>query len=639
MIRWLLCLGCVLLTACGGGSDSDSGGSGGVSPSGYSISGLTNPVDINNQNNVGFSLSNAEVGSEYRYSFTDSQNGQISGYGTIYQTDQAITGIDLSSLVDGSIRLEFALQNSATAIGPVLTATTNKETESQVSQVTLSGQITYDRVPHNLDGIGLDYSNTMQLPVRQASLRILDASGDILAISKTDEQGLYQVLVPVDTELRVEVLAELFEADPELNWLTRVVDSANNDSLFVLQGALASSGNQNQQRNLRAASGWDGIEYSGTRSAAPFAILDSIYEIFERLRTEEISVSLPELQIRWSTESTGSFYQNGDPYISIAGLADVDTDEYDPHVIVHEWLHYYEDQISRGDTIGGSHSLNSLLEPRTAYSEGKGNAWAAIILEDPVYKDALGAGQAIGFNFNMESSVSGRSGWYIERSVQEIVYDLVDLNNEGMDDLSLSLAELLSAWQSDDYLEQNSITTIFSFLELLMQRHPQQASAIEDLMLNENISGQGLFAVGETNGSDRDYSLPVYHQLSVGATSMEICSDNAADGEYNRLENRQLVRFTIDAEGSYRIEMDRNLGTSHYDVARDSDPDFIIFRQGKPVTSYVLGEGASADSNNESFVASFTAGEYVLEAFDWFNIDEDSDTGGLTCFDLSILPI
>jgi hypothetical protein len=638
-MRRLLLLGIVagLLPACGGGGSTDAGGNGDTTaPSGYAISGLSDPIDINNQSSVSFNLTSAESGTTYRYTFTDEQSAQVTDTGDVSLSSININNIDLSGLADGLIRLQLSLTDDANNIGTPVELSTTKQATPQVETINLSGQITFDRVPHNGGGIGLNYDAVSADPVREASIRIVDVDDEILASSKTDEQGMYQVNVPANTEVRVEVLSELSEANPSLNWLTQVIN--NSGGLYVLSGSLVDAGETDQQRNLHAESGWDGTAYSAERSAAPFAILDSIYKIYDRMRNEGVSVSMPELKVRWSTGYTGSFYQSASSsYIQVSGLADTDIDEYDEHVIVHEWRHYYEDQISRGDSIGGDHSLNSLLEPRTAFSEGSGNAWSSIILDDPIYKDALGGDQQNGFQFSMESSPATTSGWYIERSVQEIIYDLVDTNNEGVDSLSMSIKDLLDAWQSSSYLNQNSITTIFSFREVLEQRHPAEAAAITSLMQNENIMGTGMYGSGETNDGGRPYALPVYHELSVGAVPFEICSDNAT-GEYNRLENRQFIRFSIATEGSYKIEMTRGAGNTNYDSDLETDPDFVVYSRGAAATNYAGGEGSSSEVDSEIFTGTFEAGNYVMEAFDWFNTDENSGSGGLSCFDISILP-
>lgn len=601
-----------------------------AAPSGYSISNLTNPISSANQSVVAFSLSGAEIGTIYRYTFTDKFDAQLSETAPVTQEEQNFLGIDVSTLVDGEIDLQLTLTDAAGNIGVSQQLTTTKDAIIGVTAIELSGRVTFDRVPHNGTSIGLDYSSIATYPAREVSLRVVDVSGAIIVSTKTDQNGEYQVEVPADTLVRVEVLAELFEADPSLNWLVRVNENSSSTSLYVLQGGLVDSGELDQVRDLHANSGWDGSSYNNERAAAPFAILDSIYKIMLRLQSEGLSLSLPELDVRWDTSnSNGSFYSSGSSdYIEIAGLENSDTDEYDEHVIVHEWLHYYEDQVSRGDTIGGSHSISSLLEPRTAYSEGKGNSWAGIILEDPIYKDALGVGQQNGFDLDLENETAFNAGWYIERSVQEIIYDLVDTTNDGVDDISLSVSDLVRTWQSSYYLEQASLTTIYSFREALELIVPGSVTEIDDLYTAQDIFGSGLYGAGETNDSGLTYSLPVYHELTPNGIPIEICSDNSADGEYNRLENRQLVRFTVGTSGSHSIALSRAVPDPLVEV----DPDFYVYKRG-----VVVASGISAPAETESWTGDLATGEHIIDAYDYFNVDDSASTGGSICYDLSVL--
>ena len=498
-------------------------------------------------------------------------------------------------------------------------------------EIQISGQITFDRVPYNSNGQGLDYSAIQTAPGRGLSIRVVDSSSTVLASTKSDSTGSYSISIAENTSARVEVLAELAETDPLLNWQTQVVDNSDGNSLYVMQGSLINTGTQNQVRNLHADSGWTGTGYGNERSAAPFAILDSIYQIYDRLAVAEVSVSMPELQIRWSpNNSNGSFYQG---YIEIAGNENVDTDEYDQHVIVHEWRHYFESEVGRGDTIGGSHSTSTVLEPRTAYSEGVGNAWSAIILDDPVYKDSLGNRQSSGFQFNIESSAISLEGWYIEKSVQEIVYDLIDENDDGPDSLEIPLKTLIDAWQSPGYLDQASLTTIYSLQAALEEVSPGTAAAVDALYTAENIQGNDIFGTGETNDGGLTYSLPVYHQLTVGAAPFEICSDNNV-GEYNRLENRQLVRFSITSTDFYTITLARGPGNTNWNPGVSSDPDFVLYRQGQEITTFP--DGRSADNNVETLDRGLLPGDYVLDAYEFLNTDDQASTGGLFCFDLSV---
>jgi len=160
-------------------------------------------------------------------------------------------------------------------------------------------------------------------------------------------------------------------------------------------------------------------------------MLDSVYSAMQKVLSADSQTIFPPLQVNWSVNNVPSIsinyalglistshYTNGNLYI--LGDEDLDTDEYDDHVIAHEWGHYYEDKFSRSDSIGGPHGGEDTLDIRVAFGEGWGNAFSGMALEDPVYFDTFGDAQANGFNFNVESGTSTNKGWYNESSIQRI---------------------------------------------------------------------------------------------------------------------------------------------------------------------------------------------------------------------------
>ena len=48
--------------------------------------------------------------------------------------------------------------------------------------------------------------------------------------------------------------------------------------------------------------------------------------------------------------------------IHSCGQQNSDTDEYDRHVVVHEWFHYFEDHFSRSDSMGGVHGFGNIKD-------------------------------------------------------------------------------------------------------------------------------------------------------------------------------------------------------------------------------------------------------------------------------------
>lgn len=287
----------------------------------------------------------------------------------------------------------------------------------------ITGKVTYDRVPHNLSS-GLDYSNTIALPVRGAVIEAVTASGQVLASSLLDARGNYTLTVDAGAEVQIQIKSQLL-LDDRAKWNFSVTDNTQGNQLYALQGSLVSTGtNGRQTRNLHAPHGWTGQSYENARAAAPFAILDSVYLAAQSFAEIDPNIEFPALELRWSPENktvignkalgqigtSAYFPEIDDGTIYLLGEEGRDTDEYDPHVILHEWGHYFEHRLSRTDSIGGLHSLNDRLDPRVAFSEAWGNALSAILSGDPTYRDSSGANQASGFSFNLEAGQYANPG-------------------------------------------------------------------------------------------------------------------------------------------------------------------------------------------------------------------------------------
>ena len=161
------------------------------------------------------------------------------------------------------------------------------------------------------------------------------------------------------------------------------------------------------------ASGWDGTTYSETRAAGPLPFR-CFMTLFKNLLpwTQQLTFPLkfwsPNNSAASGNYSEGdigtSFYTNGTIYI--LGKEDEDSDEYDRHIIIHEWGHYFEDKLSRADSIGGPHGLSDRLDFRVAFGEGWGNAISAIITDDVFYRDSSGSQQSFGWSINNNNNAT-----------------------------------------------------------------------------------------------------------------------------------------------------------------------------------------------------------------------------------------
>ncbi len=71
-----------------------------------------------------------------------------------------------------------------------------------------------------------------------------------------------------------------------------------------------------------------------------------------------------------------------------------------------------------------------------------GNAFSAIATDNPIYFDTMGKRQSDGFYMDIEHSSSIVKGFFSEDSVQSVIYDIYDSNDDGADRLSMGFAPI-----------------------------------------------------------------------------------------------------------------------------------------------------------------------------------------------------
>ena len=526
--------------------------------------------------------------------------------------------------------LEFSL---TVADNQGATATDSVTINVSDEKVSVSGIITFDLVPFAASRIGLDYSNIQQAPARGLVVEAVDESSNVLLSTLTDSQGRYDLRVDSNTSMRVRVLAKLLQTTG-VTWDVKVTDNTLSNALYAVQGDLFNAGSTDSNINFNMPSGWDGSSYSSSRTAAPFAILDALYDTLQKFAAVDSNLDFPALEVRWSEKNNPadgnltdgdigtSFYFDGEIYI--LGAADTDSDEYDRHVVIHEWGHYFEDQLSRADSIGGGHSLSEQLDMRVAFGEGWGNALSAMITDDPFYRDSSGLDQGNGFEFSVERNTYTGTGWFNEGSVQSVLYDIYDSGDDGADSLSLGLGPIYNTLTDSVYSAGTYFTSIFSFTDHLKTLEPSAADQLVSLLSGQTISGTGPNGLNETNDGDIASALPVYKVANVGGSAIQLCSVDDA-GYYNKLGTQSFVEFQIPAAGTY------NFSATEVGGATASDPDFYIYQSG--IRLHVAESGVIGSEN--ASLNFETTGTHVLVFNDWNNIDETDDAGDY-CFDFQI---
>lgn len=506
-----------------------------------------------------------------------------------------------------------------------------------ISKVTLSGQVTYDRVRHT-QSASLDFTNTSILPVRGTVIEAVSGAGQIIDSTILDANGEYQLSVDAGTDIRIQVKAQLVSHSAN-QWDVTVSDNTNGNALYILQGELLNAGTSSEQiRDLHAAHGWTGLSYGDTRAAAPFAILDNIYTAMTSFAAIDPELDFPPLEIHWSTNNIttrgdrrighigkSAYIEDGDSgAIFVVGQEDADTDEFDSHVILHEWGHYFEHQISRSDTIGGLHSLTDRLDPRVALSEGWSNALSAILTDDPIYRDSFGPSQSDGFSFNIETPNLTSPGWFNEASIGAIIYDIYDRDLDEGDEIAAGLGPIYRAMTSETYKNTPVFTTIFAFTDALQANGEISDFQIDTLLETHNISGQGEKGNQEENNGAIQTALPLYKSVVLNGEATSFCSLDDA-GVFNKLGNRDFIFLNLDRD------QDVTITVSQIGEDKLRDPDFNIWKAGVRLHRAVTNADAP-----EIFEGTLSAGSYIIEAYDAGNVRGTSSTRGDSCYQLTV---
>ena len=547
--------------------------------------------------------------------------------------------------------------------------------------VTVSGVVNYEFAPPNTSPAicaGLNFNAIQVRPIRRATVQLLQSPGNsVLGSTVSSDTGAYSLTIPGQTNVFLRVRAELKQAGAQ-SWDVEVRDNTQHSNgqplltqraIYALDGSVFNSGGSNMTRNLTATTGWGGSSYTGVRAAAPFAILDTIYSAMRTIATADPAASFPPLDAYWSVNNntsigTGndatdigngdigtSYYASGfDSSLGgavtalfLLGQAGDDTEEFDDHVIAHEWGHYFEDNFSRSDSLGGPHSTGDLLDKRLAFGEGFATALSGIVLNNPDYCDTLWFnGNLTGFRINIEGGSSGQDpGWYNETSVLKIIYDLWDIDNDGTDLDSIGFGPIYDV-MTGPQASTPAFTSIFTFSAALKNQGTGKDVFIDTQLLRENVTANGIEPYGSTetnNAGGAQDVLPVYTSIPTDGSSVAVCSNRQFDGvginaSGNKLSVHRFLRMNVANPGQYTFVILTDAATINaLPPGESSDPDIDIYSGGNRVA-----RGISGDANQEIFSATLAAGEHVMDFHEWRYEDSSAPANfpARACFTIQV---
>jgi hypothetical protein len=493
--------------------------------------------------------------------------------------------------------------------------------------VLVKGRVTFVRIPFlQATNLGLDYAHPVSRPARGIVVRANNAGTSTqLATGETDSDGNYALSVPQNTSMDLVAVARMSRDGsvplPRWNFSVANADATTTPYSFT-DGSFNSATGVTHDINVPSGLDTSGAS-TGTRASAPFAVLDTVYAGIQTIVGVAPTTDFPALLLDWAADNPGgeTFFDpgsGGSQMIVLSADLSEDTDEFDQHVIAHEFGHYIEHNFSRADNIGGSHGLGDKLDIRVAFGEGFGYAFAAMVLKDPVARDSFvtsGCNNpptnqcASVFNVETNPPASGNNGnfgcYCSESSVWSLLWDFYDGAADANDNVALGFAPLWDVLVGDQRTTP-AFTSIYSFTTALKAAQPAQGAAIDTLVAAQNITVSGMDALGsgETHVPTPVPSaaaLPLYTALTAGSP-VTVRSSGVADvRHYNKLGNHRYVRYVKSGSASQGVTV----------TSTGPDPDVLVYRNG----TFVL---ASEVNGNEAFTIS-TAGTYLFDVYECAN--------------------
>lgn len=322
--------------------------------------------------------------------------------------------------------------------------TTPPEPEPQPNDVALSGTVRYENRIYNETGEGNPEASEY-LPVRFVKVQVFDADTKTAlgpqTGTNTDDDGNYSITFKPPASKKVYITCSA-KGDGNYN-ISIGKDATNIQSVHSIDSKIEDISGDSVAINL------DITEASGSGGA--FNIFDQLVKGADVVN--DLSGTYPpSVTVYWEKGvGGGSYFDAFD--LNING-SEIDPDEYDDSVILHEYGHFLAKKYSFDKSLGGNHhSDDTNQDPRLSWSEGWANFFSSLVRRSPFYIDYGLTGTLIincetfyySGNINVIDLLKGQD---CELNVASILWDIYDSHNEDADSLNLGAGRIWDIFEN-----------------------------------------------------------------------------------------------------------------------------------------------------------------------------------------------
>ena len=473
---------------------------------------------------------------------------------------------------------------------PCLAAVLAASAPAAAQTTTFRGTVLYEKIPAGQDGLRLDAA--VRTPAAGVKVEIVaPPQRTVLGSGFTDEKGGYSIRVPMNRQPRVYVRAL---AQTENATVVRARDQAE---WSMVSDTFAPGRARTVTRDLLAT--------DASRVSGAFNIAATIWRANSLVRAAQADVALPRVEVRWDTTYVGgTFFRHREGTAFINGRRSRDSDEYDDHVIAHEYGHFLMANFSRESSPGGDHSFGEQLDPRLAWSEGWANFFGAAAAGSRHYIDTgvIRSRQAVLVQMDLEDDAPAgdQPGIWSEHSVSSALWDWFDDAEDQADSLALGFTPMWTAFAA---LAKEPDAFLLRYANTLAHLTKQNAP------LAASLAARGI---AYAPGQEPPDPLPFPDALASG-TTVTGSVDSRTTRRSNLWRSSAHYWFAIGEERQVTITM-------KITAARDSshaDLDLILYdAEGERVAA---SDAVNGVGDTERIARRLPAGYYRVEVRSWAN--------------------